>query len=64
MKEQMKKNKLPIVGKIQDFNDEFNEVFADEVMMPMVKFATTLLFIVIILDFGFQLIEAIDVLTL
>ena len=65
MKEQkMKKNNLPIVGKIQDFNDEFNKQFNDEVFMPMIKFALTLMFIVIILDYGFQLIEAIDTLAL
>ena len=60
----MKKNKLPIVGKIQDINDEFNKMFLDEVFMPMVKTAVTILFVVVILDFGFQLIEAIDTLAL
>ena len=65
MKEQkMKKNNLPIVGKIQDFNDEFNKQFNDEVFMPMIKFAVTILFVAVILDYGFQLIEAIDILTL
>jgi len=53
----MKKNK------IQKLNDEFNEMFADEVFMPMVKFAVTLMFVAIVLDYGFQMIEAIDVLT-
>ena len=62
MKENTKKNNLPIVGKIQDVNDEFNRAFRDEVFMPMIKFAVTLLFIVVVLDFGFQLIEAVDVL--
>ena len=58
----MKKNNLPIVGKVQDINDEFNKAFRDEVMMPMVKFAVTLMFIAVVLDYGFQLIEAIDIL--
>jgi len=59
----MKKNNLPIVGKVQDINNEFNKAFADEVMMPMVKFAVTIMFVAVILDYGFQLIEAIDTLT-
>ena len=59
----MKKNKLPIVGKVQDINDEANKLFRDEVMMPMVTFAATIMFVAIILDYGFQLIEAIDILT-
>ena len=59
----MKKNNLPYIGKVQDLNDEFNETFRDEVFMPMVKFAVTLMFIAIVLDYGFQLIEAIDTLT-
>ena len=58
----MKKNKLPIVGKIQDINDEFNKQFRDEVFMPMVTFAVTLMFIAIVLDYSFQLIDAIDTL--
>ena len=58
------KNKLPVIGKLQDINEEFNQAFADEVMMPMVKFAVTILFVAVILDYGFQLIEAIDILTL
>jgi hypothetical protein len=58
----MKKNNLPIIGKIQDINDEFNKAFADELMMPMVKFAVTIMFVAIVLDYGFQLIDAIDVL--
>ena len=59
----MKKNNLPIVGKVQDINNEFNKAFADEVMMPMVKFAVTIMFVAVILDYGFHLIEAIDTLT-
>ena len=60
----MKDNKrnLPVIGRIQDLNDEANKLFRDEVMMPMVKFAVTLMFIAIVLDYGFQLIEAIDIL--
>ena len=53
----MKKNKL------QQLNDEFNKQFNDEVFMPMIKFAVTIMFVAIILDYGFQLIEAIDILT-
>jgi len=59
----MKKNNLPIVGKVQDINDEANKLFRDEVMMPMVKFAVTIMFVAIVLDYGFQMIEAIDILT-
>ena len=58
----MKNNKLPYIGKVQDINDEANKLFRDEVMMPMITFAGTLIFLAIVLDFGFQLIEAIDVL--
>ena len=54
----MKKNK------IQKLNDEFNEMFADEVFMPMVTFAGTLLVFTVLLDYSFQLIEAIDILAL
>ena len=54
----MKKNK------VQKLNDEFNKAFRDEVFMPMVKFAVTLMFIAIILDYGFQMIDAIDWLTM
>ena len=54
----MKKNK------IQKLNDELNKQFADEVFMPMVLFAVTIMFVAIVLDYGFQLIEAIDILTL
>ena len=53
----MKKNS------IQKFNDEFNKQFNEEVFMPMVKFAVTIMFVAIILDYGFQLIEAIEVIT-
>jgi hypothetical protein len=60
----MKKNKLPVVGKIQDINDEANNLFRDEVMMPMVTFAGTLLVFTVLLDYTFQLIKAIDTLAL
>ena len=59
----MKKNNLPYIGKVQDLNDEANKLFRDEVFMPMVKFAVTIMFVAIVLDYGFQLIEAIDILT-
>tara|TARA_B100000809_G_C14678998_1_gene366160 strand:- start:80 stop:262 length:183 start_codon:yes stop_codon:yes gene_type:complete len=58
----MKKNNLPVIGKIQNINNEFNKQFADEVFMPMVKFAVTIMFVAVVLDYGFQLIDAIDVL--
>jgi len=51
-----------VMKTIKDLNSEFNKMFADEVFMPMIKFAGTLMFLAIILDFGFQLIEAIDIL--
>jgi hypothetical protein len=57
----MKKNKLPVIGKIQDINEEFNKAFRDEVFMPMVTFAVTLLVFVVMVDYSFQLIEAIDI---
>jgi hypothetical protein len=60
---QNKKNNLPIVGTLQDINGAFNQAFRDEVFMPMIKFAVTLMFIAIVLDYGFQMIEAIDTLT-
>ena len=60
----MKKNKLPYIGKIQDINDEFNKAFADEVTMPMVKFAVTLMVFTVLIDLAFQFIDAIDWLTL
>jgi len=50
-------------NKIQKLNNEFNKAFADQVFMPMVKFAVTLMFVAIVLDYGFQMIEAIDILT-
>ena len=59
----MKKNNLPYIGKVQDLNDEANKLFRDEVFMPMVKFAVTIIFVAIVLDYGFQMIEAIDILT-
>ena len=49
-------------NKLQELNDESNKLFNDEVFMPMIKFAVTLMFLVIIIDYGFQLIDAIDVL--
>ena len=57
----MKKNKLPVVGKIQDINEEFNKAFRDEVFMPMVTFAVTLMVFTVMLDYSFQLVEAIDI---
>ena len=48
---------------IKRFNDEFNRMFNDEIFMPMIKFSGLLIFLAIILDFGFQMIEAIDILT-
>ena len=59
-----KKNNLPYVGKLQDINDEFNKAFRDEVFVPMVTFAVTLLVFVVLVDYSFQLIEAVDTLTL
>ena len=59
----MKKNNLPYIGKVQDLNDEANKLLRDEVFMPMVKFAVTIIFVAIVLDYGFQMIEAIDILT-
>ena len=58
----MKKNNLPYIGKIQDMNDEFNKEFNDEVFMPMVKFAVGILLFTVLIDYSFQLIEAIDIL--
>jgi len=60
----MKKNNLPYIGKVQDINDEFNKAFRDEVFMPMVTFAGTLMLFAVLLDYTFQLIEAIDILAL
>ena len=50
-------------NKIQKFNNEFNKQFNDEVFMPMIKFTVTLMLLVVVLDYGFQMIEAIDILT-
>lgn len=60
----MKKNNLPYIRKIQDLNDEFNKAFRDEVFMPMVKFAVTLMTFTVMLDYSFQMVEAINWLTL
>ena len=57
----MKKNNLPYIGKVQDLNDEFNKAFRDEVFMPMVTFAGTLMVFTVLLDYSFQLVEAIDI---
>jgi hypothetical protein len=54
----MKRNNL------QKWNDEANKLFLDEVFMPMVKFAVTIMFVAVVLDYSFQLIDAIDWLTL
>ena len=54
----MKKNIL------QKWNDEANKLFLDEVFMPMTKFAVTIMFVAVVLDYTFQLVEAIDWLTL
>ena len=50
-----------MIGRIQDINVAFNDAFMDDVMMPMVKLAVTLMFTVVSLDYSFQLIEAIDI---
>jgi hypothetical protein len=60
----MKKNNLPYIGKVQDINDEFNKAFRDEVFMPMVTFAVTFMVFAVLLDYSFQLIEAIEILAL
>ena len=57
----MKKNKLPVIGKLQDINHEANKAFRDEVFMPMVTFAGALLVFTVMLDYTFQLVEAIDI---
>lgn len=49
---------------IKDLNSEFNRMFNDKLFMPMIKFSGLLIFLAIILDFGFQMIEAIDILTM
>ena len=51
-----------VMKMIKDLNSEFNKLMLDEIFMPMIKFVGTLMFLAIILDFGFQLIEAIDIL--
>ena len=56
------KRNLPVIGRIQDLNNEANKLFRDKVMIPMVTFAVTLMFIAIVLDYSFQLIDAIDIL--
>ena len=48
---------------MKDWEKEFNKQFNEEVFMPMIKFAATLMFVVVVLDYGFQLIEAIEVIT-
>lgn len=60
----MKKNKLPIVGKLQDINNGFNKLFKDKIFMPMITFVVALLVFAVMLDYSFQLIEAIDWLVL
>ena len=52
------------MNKIKKINYEANKMFRDEVFMPMVKFAVTIMFVAILLDYGFQMIEAIDWLTM
>ncbi len=56
-----KKNNLPYIGKVQDLNDDFNKAFRDQVFMPMATFAGTLMVFTVLLDYSFQLVEAIDV---
>jgi hypothetical protein len=51
-------------SKLRNRNAEANKAFIDEVAMPIVMTAATLMFVAIILDYGFQLIEAIEWLTL
>ena len=54
----MKKNKL------QKFNDTFNKAVAeDEVFIPMTMIAVGTCVLAVLLDYGFQMIEAIDILT-
>ena len=50
-------------AKLKKFNDEANELFQDEIFMPMMKYAGTLMFLAIIIDLGTQLTEAIQILT-
>tara|TARA_Y100000296_G_C4936688_1_gene139360 strand:+ start:209 stop:391 length:183 start_codon:yes stop_codon:yes gene_type:complete len=60
----MKKNNLPYIGKIQDINDDFNKTFRDEVFVPFITFVVTLMVFIVMLDYAFQLVEAIEWLTL
>ena len=60
----MKKNNLPYIGKIQDINDDFNKQFKDEVFVPFITFVVTLMVFTVMLDYAFQLVEAIEWLTL
>ena len=53
----MKKNTL------QKINDAFNDAFTEPVFMPMVTFTVVLMLVLVMLDYSFQLIEAIDILT-
>ena len=43
--------------------EEFNNQFNEEVFMPLIKTAITVIFFAVVLDYTFQLTEAIDVLT-
>ena len=54
--------KVQHMKKIQIFNDEANELFKDEVMMPMVTFAVTLMVFAVLLDLTFQLIDTLEIL--
>ena len=60
----MKKNNLPYIGKIQDINADFNKQFKDEVFVPFITFVVTLMVFTVMLDYAFQLVEAIEWLTL
>tara|TARA_Y100000310_G_scaffold342695_1_gene446972 strand:- start:695 stop:856 length:162 start_codon:yes stop_codon:yes gene_type:complete len=51
-------------NKIQKINDEANKLFRDKVFIPMTTFVVTLLVFTILLDCTFQLIDAIDWITL
>ena len=63
--EQKKKHwLLRAIAWVKNLDNEFNKTFRDEVFMPMIKFAVTLMFLAVVLDYAFQLIEAIDILTL
>jgi hypothetical protein len=60
--------KKPLVVKIVDgaasFNRNFNKTFNEEVFMPTVKLAVGLMVFLVLIDYSFQLIEAIEWLTL